>query len=110
MSRAEGSPLEQARRALEAGALKRAEYLLRQADKMPGEARETILADLTRLAEAWQESGKSVRAARLYDEVISRLEDVHGIDSPELIEPLRRRATALLETDLPHEQACEPAE
>jgi tetratricopeptide (TPR) repeat protein len=110
VSRGEGSPLEQARHALEVGALKRAEYLLKQASNMPGEAQEAILTDLMHLAELWQQSGKSVRAARLYGEVIQRLERLHDIDSPELIEPLRRRATALLETDLPHEQSCEPAE
>jgi tetratricopeptide (TPR) repeat protein len=110
VSRGEGSPLEQARRALEVGALKRAEYLLKQAGSMPDEAQEAVLADLMRLAAAWQQSGKSVRAARLYEEVIERLERLHDPDSRELIEPLRRRATALLETDLPHEQACEPAE
>ncbi|HEX6513434.1 MAG TPA: hypothetical protein VF157_14110, partial [Chloroflexota bacterium] len=109
-SRGEGSPLEQARRALELGALKRAEYLLKQISNTPGEAQEAVLVDLMRLAELWQESGKSVRAARLYEEVVERLESIHGGDSPELIEPLRRRATALLETDLAHEQACEPAE
>jgi tetratricopeptide (TPR) repeat protein len=110
VSRGEGSPLEQARRALESGALKRAEYLLKQAGNMPGEAQEAILTDLMRLAELWQQSGKSVRAARLYDEVIQRLERLHDPDAAELIDPLRRRATTLLETDLPHEQACEPAE
>ncbi len=109
MSRAEGSPLEQARRALALGALKRAEYLLKQAGRLDGEG-EDIVAELMRLAELWQQSGKSVRAARLYAEVIERIEQRHGLDSLELIEPLRRRATALLETDLPHEQSCEPAE
>ena len=77
---------------------------------MPGEAQEGILDDLMRLAELWQQSGKSVRAARLYEEVIQRMESLNGADSRDLIEPLRRRATALLETDLPHEQSCEPAE
>ena len=110
MTRGEGSPLEQARRALESGALKRAEYLLRQAGDMPGEEQEAVLSGLTRLAEAWQDSGKYVRAARLYDEILQRLEGLQGAGSAQLIEPLRRRATALLETDLPHEQACEPAE
>jgi len=110
VSRGEGSPLEQARRALELGALKRAEYLLKQASNTPGEGQEAVLKDLMHLAELWQESGKSVRAARLYEEVIQRLERLHDVESRELIEPLRRRATALLETDLPHEQSCEPAE
>jgi hypothetical protein len=110
VSRGEGSPLEQARHALEIGALKRAEYLLRQASNTPGEGQEAVLTDLMRLAELWQHSGKSVRAARLYDEVIQRLEGLHDPESVELIEPLRRRAKALLETDLPHEQSCEPAE
>lgn len=63
-----------------------------------------------RLAELWQQSGKTVRAARLYGEVIERIERIRGFDSSDLIEPLRRRATALLETDLPHEQSCDPAE
>lgn len=107
MSRAEGSPLDQARRALALGALKRAEYLLKQAGNMAGE---DILSDLMKLAELWQQSGKSVRAARLYQEVVERVERQRGTESAELIEPLRRRATALLETDLPHEQSCEPAE
>ena len=107
MSRGEGSPLEQARRALALGALKRAESLLRQAGSASGE---DILEDLMRLAELWQQSGKSVRAARLYEEVIDRTERQHGVDSAALIEPLRRRSTSLLETDLPHEQSCEPAE
>ncbi|MFI5267544.1 MAG: hypothetical protein ACHQ7M_09230 [Chloroflexota bacterium] len=110
MSRGEGSPLEQARHALEIGALKRAEYLLKQARSMPGEGQEAVLTDLMHLAELWQQSGKSVRAARLYEDVIQGLERLHDVDSVELIEPLRRRATALLETDLPHEQSCEPAE
>jgi hypothetical protein len=110
VSRGEGSPLEQARRALALGALKRAEYLLKQASNTPGEAPENILDDLMHLAELWQQSGKSVRAARLYEEVVGRMEGLYGAESRELIEPLRRRATALLETDLPHEQSCEPAE
>ncbi len=77
---------------------------------MPDQPAEGILDDLMRLAEAWQKSGKSARAARLYEEVARRMENLHGADGRELIDPLRRRATALLETDLPHEQACEPAE
>lgn len=77
---------------------------------MPGEAQEAILAELMRLAELWQQSGKAVRAARLYNEIIGRLESLHDMDSFDLIEPLRRRAAALLETDLPHEQSCDPAE
>jgi tetratricopeptide (TPR) repeat protein len=110
VSRPEGSLLEQARHALETGALKRAEYLLRQASNMPGEAQDAILAELMRLAELWRQSGKVVRAARLYDEIISRLETLYGMDAADLIEPLRLRAMALLDTDLPHDQACEPAE
>jgi hypothetical protein len=109
VSRGEGSPLDQARRALELGALKRAEYLLRQVGDAP-EGAEAVLADLLRLAGLWQESGKTVRAARLYGEVVERIERLRGAGSRELIDPLRRRADALLETDLPHEQACEPAE
>jgi len=110
VSRGEGSPLDQARRALELGALKRAEYLLRQIGDTSGEGAEAVLDDLLRLAGLWQQSGKTVRAARLYGEVVERIERLRGGDSRELIEPLRRRANALLETDLPHEQACDPAE
>lgn len=102
--------MEQARRALALGALTRAEYLLKRAAADPGIVEEEVIADLTRLAGLWQESGKSARAARLYAEVIERIEHLHGNDSPELLEPLRARASALLQSDLPHERACEPAE
>ncbi len=110
MTRGEGSPLDQARRALELGALKRAEYLLKQIGDADGEGAEAVLNDLMRLAELWQQSGKTVRAARLYGEVIERMERLRGDDTRDLIDPLRKRANALLETDLPHEQSCDPAE
>ncbi|MBV8084832.1 MAG: hypothetical protein JO247_08450 [Chloroflexi bacterium] len=110
MSTGQGSPLEQARRALAQGALKRAEDLLKQVGSLSDEALDSTMDDLMRLAEAWADSGKTLRAARLYEEIVHSIERLRGQDVADLVEPLRRQANVLLETDLPHEQSCVPAE
>ncbi len=75
-----------------------------------GENAEETVRDLVSLAALAKTVEKPDQASSLLDEAIERLERTFGLDSPELIGPLKARADVLLSSDLPHESRCQPAE